>query len=567
MSVTEGSVEHQRPWVDNYPPGVDYNAEIDLTPVHERVAAICRTHADRVALDFLGAQMTYRELGRRIDAFCGALQQDLGVRKGTHIAMLLPNSPFYAVAYFAALKAGATIVNCNPLYTVSELSPILENAGADLIITADLAPLFEKAEAFVDKGLIDKIVVCRFTSALPWLKGLAFRLFRSRDLASPARSRFADRVVGFDRLLAARRAPTQVEIDPARDVAVQQYTGGTTGLPKGAMLSHANIAANLSQVTTYSLGLFDYPSKLVAVLPFFHIFAMTACLNAPLANGGQVVIMPRWDLKGFLEIIDRKRPNVFLAVPTLLHIIATSSLTRGHDLSCLETCVVGGAALPGEIRAAFAKVSDCLLAEGYGLTECSPVVCCAGLRSPSKPLSIGMPLPGTDIRFVDLDDPTKEMPLGERGELVIKGPQVMLGYYANEEATEQGFADGWFRTGDVGYVDTDGYVYLVDRIKDIIVVNGFNVYPRTIEDALLKHPAVHECNVIGVEDAKRGEMPVAFVTLVEGEQVTEEDLRKFLKTDLSPIAMPRRIEFRDELPKTFIGKLSKKELRQELKQA
>jgi long-chain acyl-CoA synthetase len=229
--------------------------------------------------------------------------------------------------------------------------------------------------------------------------------------------------------------------------------------------------------------------------------------------------------------------------------------------------VVGGAALPGEIRAAFAKVSDCLLAEGYGLTECSPVVCCAGLRSPSKPLSIGMPLPGTDIRFVDLDDPTKEMPLGERGELVIKGPQVMLGYYANEEATEQGFADGWFRTGDVGYVDTDGYVYLVDRIKDIIVVNGFNVYPRTIEDALLKHPAVHECNVIGVEDAKRGEMPVAFVTLVEGEQVTEEDLRKFLKTDLSPIAMPRRIEFRDELPKTFIGKLSKKELRQELKQA
>lgn len=563
MSVAEGKVEHQRPWLDNYPDGVDPGAEIDLTPVHERVAAACVTHADHVAMDFLGAEMSYRELGRQIDAFCGALQQDLGVRKGTHIAMLLPNTPFYAVAYYAALKAGATIVNCNPLYTVSEISQILENAGADLIITADLQQLFEKAEAFAEKGLVSKIVVCRFTSALPWMKALLFRLFKSGDLANPERSRFADRVVWFDRLLMAGRSPTPVEIDPARDVAVQQYTGGTTGLPKGAMLSHANIAANLSQVDLYGLGLFDYPSKLVAVLPFFHIFAMTACMNAPLANGGQVVIMPRWDMKGFLEIIDRKRPNLFLAVPTLLHSIATSPLTRGHDLNCLETCVVGGAALSDETRAAFAKVSDCLLAEGYGLTECSPVVCCAGLRSPSKPLSIGMPLPGTDIRFVDLEDPTKEMPTGERGEMVVKGPQVMLGYYGNDEATEQAFADGWFRTGDVGYVDADGFVFLVDRIKDIIVVNGFNVYPRSIEDALYKHPAVHECNVIGVEDQKRGEIPVAYVTLVAGQHATEAELREFLKTDLSPIEMPRRIEFRDELPKTFIGKLSKKDLRQE----
>lgn len=567
MSVSEDSVEHQRPWVDNYPPGVDYNAEIDLTPVHERIAATCLTHADRVALDFLGAETTYRELGRQIDAFCGALQHDLGVGKGTHVAMLLPNTPFYAIAYYAALKAGATIVNCNPLYTVSEISQILENAGADLIITADLAQLFDKAEAFAEKGLINKIVVCRFTSALPWLKALLFRVFKSGELANPARSRVADRVVWFDKLLAAGRAPAPVKIDPARDVAVQQYTGGTTGVPKGAMLSHANIAANLSQIDRYGLGLFDYPTKLVAVLPFFHIFAMTTCLNAPLANGGQVVIMPRFDLKGFLEIIDRKRPNLLLAVPTLLHIIATSPLTRGHDLNCLETCVVGGAALSGEIRAAFAKVSNCLLAEGYGLTECSPVVCCAGLRSPTKPMSIGMPLPGTDVRFVDLDDPTREMPLGERGEMVVKGPQVMLGYYGKDEATKQAFADGWFRTGDVGYVDPDGFVFLVDRIKDIVVVSGFNVYPRTIEDALLKHPAVHECNAIGVKDEKRGEIPVAFVTLVEGQQITEAELKEFLKTDLSPIEMPRRIEFRDELPKTFIGKLSKKELRQETEQA
>ena len=553
-----------RPWLDNYPPGVDFFAKIDATPVFERVAQACAKYPDAVALDFLGAEMRYSELGSKIDFFCGALQKELGVKKGARIALLLPNIPYFAIAYYGALRAGATVVNCNPLYTVNELAHILKNSGAEIIVTLDLKALFEKAEALSERGLAKKIIVCSFLSALPGLKAMLFRIAKGKDLAHPGRSKVADRVVAFAGLIEKGHAPQAVKIDPAKDVAVQQYTGGTTGVPKGALLSHANVSANLSQIDHYGIGLFNHPAKTVAVLPFFHIFAMTVCLNAPLANGGQVVMLPRFDLKGLLALIKRKQPKILPAVPTLLQTIATSPLTQRHDLNSLEVCISGGAALPDETRAAFAKISKGLLAEGYGLTEASPVVCCAGLRSPSRPLSIGMPLPGTDIRFVSLEDPTQEVPLGERGELVVKGPQVMLGYYENTEATKAAFADGWLRTGDVGHFDKDGFAYLVDRIKDLIIVNGFNVYPRTIEEALVKHPAVDECTVIGVKDKKKGEAPMAFVKLGEGKTVSEAELKEFLKADLSPLEMPREIVFRDQLPKTLIGKLSKKELKAEM---
>jgi long-chain acyl-CoA synthetase len=558
---------HHRPWLNNYPAGVDYFAPIDLTPVFERVANACKTYSSHVALDFLGAETTYGELGRQIDAFCGALQAELGVVKGTRVALLLPNTPYYAFAYYAVLKAGGTVVNCNPLYAVNELAHIVANSRAEIVITLDLKQLFDKAEALAERGLAKTIVVGHFTHVLPGLKSVLFRIAKRNDLADPSKSAAAGHVIWFDRLVAAGHKPTPVAIDPVKDVAVQQYTGGTTGTPKGAMLTHANISANLCQIDLYGLGLFNHPARTVAVLPFFHIFAMTVCLNTPLANGGEVVMLPRFDLKGLLALIDRKRPKILPAVPTLLHAVATSPQTARHDLNCLEVCISGGAALSDETRVAFAKVSNGLLAEGYGLTECSPVVCCAGLRSPSKPMSIGMPLPGTDIRFVDLEDPSVEVPMGERGELVVKGPQVMPGYFEDRVATDLAFCDGWFRSGDVGYVDADGFVFLVDRIKDIIIVNGFNVYPRTIEDALNRHPAVDECNVIGVNDDKRGEVPMAFVKLVQGQHATEAELTQFLKADLSPVEMPREIVFRDHLPKTLIGKLSKKELKQEMEKA
>ncbi|MEO8758605.1 MAG: long-chain fatty acid--CoA ligase [Devosia sp.] len=551
--------DHPRPWIDHYPPGITWDVALNLTPVHEQVLAACAKTPEAIALDFLGGKTKFGDLAKSIRAFAGALQSQYSVEKGKRVALLLPNTPFYVVAYYGVLLAGGTVVNCNPLYTVHELSHITSNAGADVIVTLDLAQIYEKAEALVKAGHVEKIIACHFPQALPPIKSLLYSIAKRKDLAtiSPANN-----VAWFHKLVARNDAPTPVTIDPTKDVAVQQYTGGTTGLPKGAMLSHANIAANMSQIDAWGCGIFYPPSKVVAVLPFFHIFAMTVCMNVPLCNGTLVVMLPRFEMKGFLDLMKRTRPNVLPAVPTLIQALSKLTTEQARLLDCLDVVISGGAALSDEVRAKFAKVSSTILAEGYGLTEASPVVCCAALRVPSKPMSVGLPVPDTDVRFIDIEtmQPAK---LGERGELQVKGPQVMLGYADNPEATEDVFVDGWLRTGDVGYVDPEGYVFLVDRIKDLIISSGFNIYPRTIEEALVAHPAVDECNVIGVPDEYRGEAAIGFVKLKAGQSASEAELKKFIAERLNKLEMPREIIFKDQLPKTLIGKLSKKELREE----
>jgi long-chain acyl-CoA synthetase len=425
--------------------------------------------------------------------------------------------------------------------------------------------IFEKAETLVETGRIGKLIVCHFPDALPIAKKVLFSLAKRKDLADIRRSRIAGKVFDYRELVARKLTPEAVTIDPHKDVAVQQYTGGTTGIPKGALLTHANVAANMSQIDKWGCGLFYPPTKVVAVLPFFHIFAMTVCMNVPLCNGAQVVMLPRFELKALADLIRRTRANVLPTVPTLLTALARADGVTPEHLASLEVAVSGGAALSNEVREPFAKKSKALLAEGYGLTEASPVVCCAALRVPSKPNSIGLPLPATDIRFVDIDS-GRVLGIGEDGELQVKGPQVMLCYYNNREATEAVFMDGWLRTGDVGHMDEDGYVFLVDRIKDMIICSGFKVYPRVIEEALAEHPAVDEVNVIGVPDEYRGEAPVAFVKLRTGEAASENDIKSFLAAKLNKIEMPREIIFKETLPKTLIGKLSKKELREEYAQ-
>lgn len=558
------ATDHERPWLAHYPPGIEWDVPIDTTPIHEQVLRACAATPDADALDFLGKKTRFRDLARQIDAFAGALQQKLGVTKGSRVALLLPNTPFYVVAYYAILKVGGTVVNGNPLYTASELRHIVANAGADLMITLDLKQIFEKAEKLVLDGHVKRLVVCHFPGALPGPKRLLYKIARSGDLARIPASKIADKVSDFDDLIGLKLSPTPVAIDPTRDCAVQQYTGGTTGVPKGAMLSHANIAAQVSQINYWGLHLFHAPSRVIAVLPFFHIFAMTTCMNLPLAGGVQVIMLPRFELRAFLDTMTRTGPNILLAVPTLIQALAKQGDKAAPHLQSLEVSVSGGAPLSDEVRANWGKVSKALLAEGYGLTEASPVVCCAALAVPSKPLSIGQPLPGTDIRLVDVETGKVVAP-GERGELQVKGPQVMLGYYNDPDATRNAFMDGWLRTGDVGYMDEEGYVFLVDRIKDLIICSGFNVYPRVIEEALMHHPAVEETNVIGVPDEYRGEAPVAYVKLKEGQSVTGTQLKEFLSEHLNKIEMPREIIFKDELPKTLIGKLSKKELREEYK--
>lgn len=561
--MTKMDATAERPWIKNYPQNITWDIPIDKTPVHTQVLAACEEFGAKTALDFLGATTSFEELGRKIRAFAGALQRDFGVTKGTRVAILLPNTPFYPIAYYGVLLAGGTVVNCNPLYTIKELAHITSNAGADLMITLNLKQVFEKAEALHEMGHIKRAIVADFPQALPTVKRILFSVAKRGDLADLRASKMSQGLTDFGELLDQNVTPQPVEINADVDVAVQQYTGGTTGLPKGAQLTHANISANMSQIDAWGLGVFRSPSRVVAVLPFFHIFAMTVCLNAPLSGGATVIMLPRFELKAFLDMLMRTKPNLLPAVPTLLHAVASSPKATKEHLESLEVVISGGAPLPNETRRLFGLKSDTLLAEGYGLTECSPVLTCAALKEPSKPMSIGQPLPATDVRFVDLEDPTKFVAQGERGELVAKGPQVMPGYYENEAANKQAFVNGWFRTGDVGYMDEDGFVFLVDRIKDLILCSGFNVYPRTIEEALVRHEAVDECTVIGVKDDYRGEAPVAYVKLYEGKSVTDKQLLDYLRGEISKIEMPREIIFKDALPKTLIGKLSKIELRQE----
>lgn len=550
----------RRPWIANYPDGIKWDIEVDLTPVHERVLARAKASPEAIALDFLGRKLRYGELGRQIEAIAGALQQKYGVKRGTRVALLLPNTPFYVVAYYAVLRAGGTIVNCNPLYSLPELQHILANSGAQVMVTLDIKAVFDKAETLARTGQIRQLIVGHFPRVLPAVKGVLFRLAKRRDLADTHHSPVASKIADFHKLLGLGLAAEPVTINPESDVAVQQYTGGTTGIPKGAMLSHANVSANIGQLAEWSGHLFEAPSKIAAVLPFFHIFSMTACMNLPLARGAEVVMLPRFELKAFLDMMARTKANVLIAVPTLVLALAKAGDRAKAAMSAVEIVVSGGAPLAAELLDRWKKISSARLAEGYGLTEASPVVCVAALTRESKLGSVGHPIPATDLRFIDVDT-GEEVPPGGRGEIQVKGPQVMLGYYSDPEATRASFTDGWLRTGDVGYVDEDGYVFIVDRIKDLIISSGFNVYPRVIEEALMAHPDVEEASVIGVPDDYRGEAPVAFVKLRDGHSVSELDLRKALSGQLNRMEMPKEIIFKDALPKTMIGKLSKKELR------
>ncbi|MBU1173807.1 MAG: long-chain fatty acid--CoA ligase [Alphaproteobacteria bacterium] len=549
------------PWVDNYPEGIDWHAEIDITPVAERVLDVCARYPDLIAMDFMGRQTDYREFGRMIEKLSAALQTQLGVSKGTRIALLLPNIPYYAFFYYAVLRAGGVVVNCSPLYSIDELTQIIANAHADIIVTLDLAQLFKKAEQVAITTGLSRIVLCPFAKALPFPQSLLFPLVRRREQARVSASTVADRVIPYSRLMRSGGSFVPVPIDTAHDIAVQQYTGGTTGVPKGAMLTHANISANVSQTKLWALDAYRPKRKVIAVIPFFHVFSMTACLNNALVNAMEIDMLPRYELKGTLDLIKRVQPDMIMAVPTLVHAVFGSERAKKMDLSSFELGISGGAPLPQSVREEFVNTTGGTLVEGYGLTECAPVVCCGPIRAPAKDGSIGQPLPGTDIRFCDVDEPDKEVAPGERGEIQVRGPQVMAGYFEDPAATRDSFIDGWLRTGDVGLMDEQGHVFLVDRIKDLIISSGFNVYPRAIEAVLESHPEVDECNVIGVIDDYRGEAPVAFVKLVKDSRVTDKELKSFLVGKISRVEMPREIFFRDELPKTLVGKLSKKELR------
>jgi long-chain acyl-CoA synthetase len=551
------------PWLKRYPAAVDWYLPLSVAPLYTLLDDTVARHAGLPCTSFLGRTLTYAEIGRLVDRAAAGLQQ-LGVGKGTKVGLFLPNSPTFIVYFFAVLKAGGTVVNYNPLYTVSELTAQVEDSDTELMITLDLKVLFDKVEALLVSGALRRAVVCSFPALLPVAKAALFRLFKSKDLARPLASPARDRIVPEgDVLTTEGGAPRPVAIDPQQDVAVIQYTGGTTGTPKGAMLTHANVYVNVQQVTAWAPDLLDGEERVLGVLPFFHVFALTVVMNFGIAKGAEIIIMPRFVLNEALRLIDKTKPTIMPGVPTLFNAIMHHPKIKSHDLSSLKFCLSGGAPLPLEIKHRFEAITGCKVVEGYGLSETAPVATCNPLDGPVKAGSIGVPLPGTTLSLRDLGDPTQEVAQGEKGEICIKGPQVMLGYYKRPQETAEQMVGDFLRTGDVARMDADGFFFIEDRIKDLIISSGFNVYPRRIEEAIYEHDGVAEVTVIGIKDHKRGEAPKAFVKLKPGARVTAEDLIQHLRLRVSKIEMPAQIEFRDELPKTMIGKLSKKELKAE----
>jgi long-chain acyl-CoA synthetase len=488
--------------------------------------------------------------------------QQLGVGEGVKVGLLLPNSPTFVIFYHAILKAGGTVVNFNPLYSVEEIEFQARDSGARIMVTLDLAATFEKVEPLLASGALDHAVVASFASLLPPIKSLGLKLRRGPKLAKPDASPQRAKVLRERNLLANDGNCLRPPIGPDA-VAVLQYTGGTTGTPKGAMLTHANLTINVRQVMAWWNRSAQEGDKVLGVLPLFHVFAMTTVMNFCIGQGSEMILMPRFELIEALKLITKLKPKMMPGVPTLYNAMMHHPHIRNFDLTSLEFCISGGAGLPPEVKQGFEAVSGCTLTEGYGLSETSPVATCNPRDRPPRAGSIGLPLPATEISIRSLEDPTKEMQCREPGEICIAGPQVMQGYWNKPEETRNAFVGRFFRTGDVGYMDEEGFIFIVDRIKDMINCSGFKVYPRRIEDTLYQHPSVEEVTVIGVSDPYRGEAPKAFVKLKEGAAATTSELLEFLRPKLSKLELPAEIEFRDELPKTMIGKHSKKELRAE----
>ena len=546
------SAQRQRPfpWEASYPAGLSWDAALPARPLSDILDEAVATWPKNPCLEFLGRRYTYAEVGELVDRAARGLQ-DLGVRKGDRVGLLLPNSSYYVICYFAVLKAGGTVVNFNPLYAEPEIARQIRDSGLRVMVTINLGMIYPKVNRQLERSGLETIVVCDMGAAMPVTKRALFAIFKRREVASIPND---ESHVKFAKLIANDGKPAPLEIDPARDLAVLQYTGGTTGVPKAAMLSHANLSANAAQTLMWVPGLVPGEERILAVLPLFHVFGMTAVMNVGLSCGAELLLLPRFKVTEALSAIDREKPSVLMGVPTMYSAINSFRECDNYDLSSLKFGISGGAALSLSIKTAFEAISGCRLVEGYGLSEAGPVCTINPFEGAYKANAAGLPLPGTEIEVVSLEDPDKVLPAGEPGEICIRGPQVMAGYWRQPEETDLVLSQGRLRTGDVGYMDEDGYVFLIDRIKDLVISGGFNVYPRMVEEAILEHTAVEEAAVAGVPDRHRGEVVKAFVVLREGAVLTAAALRGFLKERLAPFEVPRKVEFVEEIPKTLIGK-------------
>ncbi len=547
-------------WEKSYPPGVSWGAPLPPPiALDELLAKAAERWPTKVALDFYDRTFTYRELHDLTRRAAKGFQA-LGVGPGVNVGLHLPNTPHYVICFFAVLMAGGRVVNFSPLAAPRELKHQLVDSEAQVMVTLGLPTLYPQLAALKGEGMLRALVVCGLEDFLPAAAVRAFVGPPADRVAGPGRE------LDFAELIANDGAyRPHPHGDLADEVAVIAYTGGTTGAPKGAMLTHANFSAVIHARDRW-VGSSDAESgdKALVVLPLFHIFGLSFILLLGVATGTELVMHIRFDPDRVLADIQRKKVTTFSGVPTMYAALVHHPKIKEFDLSSLRLCGSGGAPLPVEILQRFKELTGVTPQEGYGLTETAPLGTMQPAEREPRPGTVGVPAPHTVIEIVDLETGMTVLPIGEKGEICFRGPQVMKGYWKKPEATTEAFRGGRFHTGDIGYIDQDGYVTLVDRKKDMILSGGFNVFPRNIEEAIYEHPAVAEVTVIGVPDSYRGQSAKAFIALKPGAPAfTYDELKAFLGDKLAKYEMPTEMEIRATLPKTPVGKLSKKELVEE----
>src|SRR5437773_5944225 len=552
-----------RPWTSAYDPGVPAALAYPAVPLQALLDDAAESHPDATATIFFNAKRSYRSISDAAWRFANGLRR-LGVAKGDRVALVLPNVPQFVIAFYGALRAGAVVVPCNPLYTAPELGYQLTDSGARVVVV--LSRLYPVVKAARAGTKVEHVIVTNIKEEMPALLRVLFTVAKERK--DGHRQPFAGDpgAVAFARVQGAPAEHFDIGTRPA-DLAAHQYTGGTTGVSKGAMLSHRALVANTLQCRSWFANLRDGTGTAMAVMPFFHVYGLTVVMSLAVQAAAAMVLEPQLDLEHLLKDIQRHRPRIFSGAPIIYNAINNSPLTKKYDLRSVEACLSGSAPLLVETHRRFVELTGAKLVEGYGLTEAAPVTHCNPLFGEGKQKvgSIGVPYPDVESKIVDLDAGEREMAIGEPGELILRGPQLMDGYYHQPEETAQALRGGWLYTGDMSTVDADGYFAIVDRKKEMIIVSGFKVYPRDVEEVLVTHPAVMDAAAIGIPHPNKGEEVKAFVVLKPGATATADEIIAHCRKTLADFKVPRQLEVRASLPHTLIGKTLRKELAAEEK--
>lgn len=548
----------QKPWLKNYPDEIPSTLNYIKQSVQDYLKKAAEEHPSKIAIHFMGKEFTFSEIYESAFKFAGYLQE-IGIKKDDRVAIMLPNMPASVISYYGILMAGGIVVQTNPLYMERELEYQMKDSGAKAIITMDI--LFPRVTKVMAQTDLQHVIVTAIKDFLPFPKNLIYPFIQKKQYGIVVNVKHeGNHHLLTEILKQPDRELKEYDFDFEEDLALLQYTGGTTGFPKGVMLTHRNLVSNAAMCRAWLYKTTPGQEVVLGILPFFHVYGMTTVLILSVMDANKMVLLPKFDAETTLKTIQKQRPTLFPGAPTIYIGLLNHPDLKKYDLSSIDSCISGSAALPVEVQQKFEEVTGGKLVEGYGLTESSPVTHANFLWDrPRVKGSIGVPWPDTDAAIFSMEtgDP---LPPGEVGEIAVKGPQVMKGYWNRPEDTADTLRDGWLLTGDLGYMDENGYFYVVDRKKDMIIAGGYNIYPREIEEVLYEHPAVQEVVAAGVPDPYRGETVKAYIVLKDGAAVTEEELNKFARKHLAAFKAPRIYEFRDELPKTAVGKILRRAL-------